>query len=253
MDQNNVNDEVEIDLKEIAYVLLKKFWVIFMAGIGVALIAFLLSKFVLVPTYKSTTTIYIINKENTDTSAMTYSDLQSGSQLTKDYMTLVTSRPVIEQVIATLKLNMKYEDLVKLVTVINPQDTRLLNITVEYKDPFMAKQMADAIRNASSVHIKEVMDIEKVNKAEDANIPDEPASPNTLRNTIIGGTAGGFLAVFIILLIYILDDTMKTPDDIEKYLGISVLSSIPMQDTSNRKKSKNANKSNTDIKKEKIA
>ncbi len=245
MDQKNFNDEIEIDLKEIVFVLLRKFWIIFMAGIGVALMAFLVSKFVLQPTYSSTTKVYVLNKQESS-STITYADLQSGTQLTKDYMTLVTSRTVIEQVIATLNLDLKYKDLVEMVTVENPADTRLLNITVEYKDPFMAKQIADAIRDASSVHIQQVMDIEQVNKAEDANIPEEPSSPNTLRNTILGGLVGGFISVFVILLIFMLDDTMKTPDDIEKYLEISVLSSIPRQDTAGNKnkKSKKVQKEN---------
>lgn len=235
MEPKNMNEEFEIDVKELVFILLKRIWIIIMAGVGAALLAFLISEFVVVPMYQSTTKVYILNKQESN-AAITYTDLQTGTQLTKDYMTLITSRPVLEQVIAQLELDIKYNDLVSLITVENPTDTRLLNITVEYKDPYMAKQIADAVREASSVHIQDVMDIEEVNKAEDANIPEEPSSPNVLMNTILGGLVGGFIAVGAILLVYMLDDTIKTPDDLEKHLGISVLSSIPLQDGNKKKK-----------------
>jgi capsular polysaccharide biosynthesis protein len=238
MEQNKFDEnEIEIDLKEIFFILLRKFWIIVVSGIGLAAIAFYISKFVLVPTYESTTKVYILNKQE-NTSTITYADLQSGSQLTKDYMTLVTSRPVIEQVIATLNMNLTYSQLAGMVKVENPADTRLLNIKVIYTDPYMAKKIADEIREASSVHIKSVMDIDSVNKAEDANIPEGPSSPNVRRNTVFGGLAGSFLSAALIILVFLLDDTMKTPDDIEKHLGISVLSSIPYQENLVKKKRK---------------
>lgn len=230
MEQMNKSDEIEIDLKELWMVLMRRVWILIGTGIGLALIAFLLSKFVLTPQYESTTKIYILNKQNNET-AITYSDLQSGTQLTKDYMTLVTSRPVTEQVIGDLGLDMKHKDMVDIIKVSNPQDTRILSITVTYKDPFMAKKIADAVREAAAVHITDVMNIEQVSIVEDANIPEEASSPNTIRNTILGGAVGFILAAGIVILIHVLDDTIKTPDDIERYLGLSILSSIPMQDS----------------------
>lgn len=242
MEQKVANDEIEIDLKELFAVLLGRIWIIIMTGLGIALLTFLLNKFIIVPQYDSTTKIYILNKQDSS-SAITYSDLQSGTQLTKDYMTLVTSRPVVEQVIAELGLTMEYGTLAKMITVSNPQDTRILNITVKYKDPFLAKEMADSIREAAAAHITNVMNIEQVNVVEEANIPETPSSPHVFRNTAIGGMAGILLASFLIFLVYILNDTIKTPDDIEKYLGISVLSSIPVQESMKQgKKKKNQKK-----------
>ena len=237
MEQKYNNDEIVIDLKELFFVLLGKFWIIFLAGVGLALATFLISVFLIESKYESTTKIYVLNKQN-ESAAITYSDLQSGSQLTKDYMTLVTSRPVVEQVIAELDLDMKYKGLVGCITVSNPSDTRILNITVEYNDPFLAKRIADAIRKASATHITSVMNIEQVNLVEEANIPENSSSPNVVKNTLIGGFAGVFLACLVILVIYIQDDTIKIPDDVERYLGMSVLSSIPVQESLKKNKTK---------------
>jgi capsular polysaccharide biosynthesis protein len=245
MEQSDKNDEIEINLNELFALLLSRIWILLMAGFTFAAVAFLLSEYVILPKYQSTTKIYIINKENANAS-ITYMDLQSGTQLTKDYMTLVTSRPVTEQVISQLGLDMNSDELANLVTVENPENTRILSITVEYYDPYMAKQIADLLREVSASHITNVMNIERVNVVEAGNIPDKPASPNINRNTVIGGAIGVVLAAFIIILVHILNDTIKNPDDVEKYLRLSVLSSIPVQkemkESGNKKRRKKAQK-----------
>jgi capsular polysaccharide biosynthesis protein len=145
---------------------------------------------------------------------------------------------VTEKVIQELGLDMKHNDLVNLITVYNPSNTRVLNITIEYSDPYLAKEIADAVREASSIHISNVMDIKEVNVVEEANLPETPVSPNVKRNTVLGGILGILIAGAIILVITMLDDTIKTPEDIERYLGVSVLSSIPIQKHLNNMKDK---------------
>jgi capsular polysaccharide biosynthesis protein len=230
MEPRENNEEIEIDFKEIIFVLLRRIWLIALVGISVALIAFLLSKFFITPQYESTTKIYLMNKQDSQ-STITYSDLQSGSQLTKDYMTLISSRPVTERVIAELGLDLTHEQLVQSISVNNPTDTRILEITVKYPDPFSAKKISDNVREASSEHITEVMNIEQVNLVEEANIPEGPVSPNVFRNMILGGVLGTLISAFIVVIIFILNDKIITPDDVEKYLGISVLSTIPIQES----------------------
>ena len=94
------------------------------------------------------------------------------------------------------------------------------------------------------------MDIEAVNVVDYANLPESPKSPNSIKNMIIGGLLGFVLAIGIIVIIYILDDTIKTPDDVEKYLGLSVLGSIPYDenvDTKNKKRKRKRKKSSKGI------
>lgn len=228
MKEKTLQDEIVIDLRDLFAIILRRMWIIAVIGIGMALGAYMLSKYVITPKYQSTTKVYVMNKLN-ENSGLTYSDLQSSTQLTKDFMTLVTSRPVIEQVNTQLELAMTYKQIVNMISVENPDNTRILEITVEYTDPFMAKEIADAVRTASADHIKNVMDIDQVNVVEEANKPEEKSYPNTLKNTILGGIIGAILTTIIICVIFVLDDTIKTPDDVEKYLGLSVLSSIPVQ------------------------
>lgn len=228
MNQNNRDnrdDVIEIDLVELLGVILHNLWIIIVSGVIVAAVALLVSYFIITPKYESVTKIYVISKTNADT--MTYSDLQAGSTLTKDYKELVKSRPVLEEVLAETGIDVELKDLEEQITVEVPTDTRIVSITVEDKDPYEARIIADSVRIAAAKHIQEVMDTEAVNVVEEASLPIEKSSPSILMNTAIGYAVGLFLAIAIVIINYIMDDTIKTPDDVEKFLGVSVLGSIP--------------------------
>lgn len=221
-------DEIEIDLREVFLILLGKAWLILLVGIFTAALAFGLSQFVLDPVYESTTQIYILNKQDNDT--VTYSDVQLGSQLTKDYAELIQSRFVLESVMEELQLfELDYEEMLDKVTVSTPADTRILAITVEDTDPMLAMEMANSIREAAAVHIKNVMDIEAVNVVDTANLPTEKSGPSVIKWTAVGGLIGVLLVMSIVMIWYLTDDTIKTSDDVEKYLGLSTLALIPME------------------------
>lgn len=224
-DRDNRDDVIEIDLVELLGVILHNLWIIIVSGVIVAAAALLVSYFIITPKYESVTKIYVISKTNADT--MTYSDLQAGSTLTKDYKELVKSRPVLEEVLAETGIDVELKNLEAQITVEVPQDTRIVSITVEDKDPYEARIIADSVRIAASKHIQEVMDTEAVNVVEEASLPIEKSSPSILKNTAIGYAVGLFLAIAIVIINYIMDDTIKTPDDVEKFLGVSVLGSIP--------------------------
>ena len=224
-DRDNRDDVIEIDLVELLGVILHNLWIIIVSGVIVAAVALLVSYFVITPKYESVTKIYVISKTNADT--MTYSDLQAGSTLTKDYKELVKSRPVLEEVLAETGIDVELKGLEEQITVEVPTDTRIVSITVEDKDPYEARIIADSVRIAASKHIREVMDTEAVNVVEEASLPIEKSSPSILKNTAIGYAVGLFLAIAIVIINYIMDDTIKTPDDVEKFLGVSVLGSIP--------------------------
>ncbi|MBR6769642.1 MAG: protein-tyrosine kinase [Lachnospiraceae bacterium] len=231
---NNQSEELEIDLREIFLLLLSKLWLIILVGILTASIAFGLSAFLIKPSYDSTTKIYILNRQDENT--LTYSDVQLGTQLTKDYAQLITGRLVLEKVIEELGLSgMAYEDMLGKVSVATPTDTRILSITVSDRDPVLAMNIANSIRENAAVHIKNVMDIEAVNVAETANLPTQKAGPSVAKWVLAGGSLGALLVIAVILLIYFLDDTIKTSDDVEKYLGLSTLALIPSNTQSKKK------------------
>jgi capsular polysaccharide biosynthesis protein len=224
--ENSINDEIEIDLRDLFYLIRSKIWIILTAGIITAAAAGLISSFLLTPIYTSTTKLYILSKSTTLTSL---ADLQIGTQLTQDYMVLIESRPVVTQVINNLELNMSYEDMTDIITTSNPADTRILEITAQYPDPYLAKRIVDEFASVSADQIAKIMDAEKPTIVEEGYMEPLPSSPNTPRNIIIGGIVGFLLSAGIIIFLYIMDDTIKDSNDVEKYLRLNTLGLIPIE------------------------
>lgn len=235
------NDELTIDLGELFSVLWRKCYIIILAGIVTAFAAFAATQLLITPKYTSTTSMYMLS--GSEGAGLTYNDLQTGTQLTQDYMELTKSRTVLEKVISTLNLDMTVEELNDSITTNNTENTRIMTITVENEDPELARDIADALREAASNKIEEIMNIDAVNTIEEANLPSAPSSPSVMRNTAIGAMLGILISAGIIILIFILDDTIKTPDDVENYLGLNVLTSIPIQE--GEEKAKKAKKRST--------
>lgn len=212
-------------MKELFYVIKRKLWIILLTGIVGAVGFGLFTAMVMKPVYTSSTMLYIVNKTTTLTSL---TDLQLGTQLTKDYKVLVTSRPVTGQVITNLDLNLSHEQLVKKIKVDNPTDTRILTISVEDTDPYMAKSIADEFASVASARMAEIMDSAPPNIVEEAYLPTQKTKPSITKNTMIGGLAGVFLAGAVILVLFVMNDAIKTPEDVEKYLGLNTLATIPV-------------------------
>lgn len=235
------NEEIEIDLGEVIHLLIGRLGIIILSGIIFGLVSIVGTMLLITPQYESTTKMYVISKQ--DNNALTQQDMQISTMLTKDYAELIKSRTVTEGVIAQLGLDMTHEDLLGKLTVETLTDTRIVSISVRDEDPYVASEIANSVRDVAAEHIQNVMDIEAVNIVDYANIPETKASPSLGKNGVIGGMLGVFLAVAIIIVIYLTNDTVKTPEDVERYLHLSVLGNIPLMEKEKKsKKQKKARK-----------
>lgn len=222
--ENRNDEELEIDLRSVFLALKQKLLVIIATGLLLACASCLFTMLFLTPKYSSSATMLVLPKEENTTAT---SQLQAGTQLAKDYAVLITSRPVLEEVIDNLGLDMSYEQLSGSVTVNNPQDTRLLQITVENPDPSAAKDIVNELASASSAYIGENMEMEPPKIIEQGEVPTHRTSPDMKKMVMLGLAAGLVLSAGIVTLMTILDDTIKTEDDIAKYLNISTLANVP--------------------------
>lgn len=254
METNIQNDEIEIDIMQMIRLLWSKAVIIIMTGIILGLIALLGSKLFISPVYQSSTQLYVINRQSEGTTTLT--DLQSSTQLAKDYKILVTSRTVTEKVISDLKLDMTAEALADKITVNAGTDSRVLEIVVLDNDQYKAKEIADKVAQISADTICKIMDIEKVNIIDEANFPPSPVSPNVKKNAVIAGILGILLASAVVIIRFLLNDTIRSAEDIEKYLGISTLALIPLSEelydgeSSKKKKKKKKPSPNNNVRKQ---
>lgn len=231
----------EIDLKELFFELLSKGWILITSIIAGAVIAALYTFVCVTPMYESTSSLYILSKTTTLTSL---TDLQMGTQLTQDYMVLAKSRNVVEDVIQELELDMTYEEFLETVTINNESNTRILTLSVRNADPYMAKTIVDKYAEITAKKTADVMATEIPNIVDSGVVAENPVTPNTQKNIVLGALLAFVLAAGIIIVRYLLDDSIKTADDAEKYLGLTNLGSIPVyQGEKKNKKSKKSGRS----------
>ena len=230
--QRNPRDEDVIDLVEIFYLLLDHWWQIFLCLVLGAGIAFGVTKFLMTPLYKATSSIYIVSASNN--SVVDLTDLQIGAQLTADYQELLLSRPLLEDVIKNLELmdaegekSMSTRALAEMIQITNATDTRILDITVTSPDPRQAADIANELVEQACIYLPQIMETDEPNLVESAIPPAEKSSPSTARNVVLGGMLGAILCCGVLLLRYLMNDTFVTPDDIEKYFGVQPLATIP--------------------------
>ena len=234
-------EEVEIDLLEILRALKKKILVILIVGLIGGCIGGAYTQLFMTPVYSSTSSILVLSKETTLTSL---ADLQLGASLTSDYTVLIKSSPVLEQVIKNLKLDMTAEQLRQNIAINNPTDTRILEITVSDTDPEMAKEIVDEIADVSSSYIGDKMEVIPPKVIEVGKIATKRTSPSVKKNAAMGLLLGILACAAIVTVFAVMDDTLKTEEDVEKYLGVSVLAKIPDRKDYINMKNKKKNKKN---------
>ena len=220
-------DKIEIDVLQMLKVLWKRKLIIVLAAIITGGIAFGYSSFVVKPEYTSTTRIYVVNRNQGDKPGLTNQDLQAGSYLVKDYREIILSQDVLEKVVAEQNLNIDAKTLARKVRVTVPADTRIVSISVRDGVPEEASRIANALREVAADKIIAVTRVSDVTTLEEARPALSPSSPNIRRNTILGVGAGAGLVIFVVLLVELLDDRVKRPEDIEEIMHISLLGVIP--------------------------
>ena len=218
------NDEIEIDLKELFEVLKSKILVILATTVIFIAVSAGVTKFMITPMYSSTAQLYVIS--STDLSQLT--NLTMGTQLTQDYMEIVTTRGVVNKVIDNLGLDLDYEEMLDKIAVENPADTRIMEISVSDPDPEEAMEITQELAEVTADTVSSKMDVKAPTIIEDAYLADEPDSPSMLRNVAIGGLLGLILSAGVFIIQFIMNDTIRREDDIEKYLGINILAKLPL-------------------------
>ena len=213
----NREDIIDIDPVLILKRVLKYVWVILTAGIVFGIAAYMWSTIMVVPKYKSSTKVYVLNN-NINEKKLTTQDFQIGNYLLKDYKEIILSSKVLERVIEKNGIQMNLVDLRSKIEVKIPQDTRILTITVEDTDSKRAADLANAVRDEAFLEIKEITKEESINILEKAQESKTPSSPDIRKNTIMAIGIGILLSLAVVILKEVLDDRVKKQEDIEEGL-----------------------------------
>lgn len=225
--------EDTIDLLELAQVLLRKAWALILALVIGASAAGVCTKLFVTPQYQATSMIYVYSKS---TSITSLTDLQIGSQLAVDFQIVATTREVIESVIDELNLDATYSQLLDSVEISNPSGSHILEIQVTNPDPVLAADISNALADELRARIASVMNTDEPSMVSRATVPAKPASPSVRKNALIGGVLLFVVLAGVFVVAYLLDDTIKTEEDVRKYLNLNILGEVSAENPSKKKR-----------------
>lgn len=240
--KRNDNEEMEIDLLELLMVMKKHLSAILLAGIVGLVIMFAYTSFLVTPLYSASSMMYVMPDNSTSMNSSTLSDMQVGQQLTSDYSSMIQSRSFMEDVIKKLNLNIDYQQLLEKVEVTNPTSSRILQVTMNDPNPQTAADIANEMASVAESKLKEITGMQAIKIYEEAAVPEKPSSPSLKKNCALGLLAGIVLAMAVITVLYLMDDTIKTEDDIEKYLGMTTLAVLPYNGKKQQRQAKKQKK-----------
>lgn len=220
----------DLSLKEYFLILRKRMWLIILLIILCVAISAIFSYFVLAPEYQAFTTLMIgkpKSYQNMD-NRLEYNDLLLNQKLVSTYAELVKMRVVADEVIANLELDISYKDFREKVNVNLVKDTEIIKLEVIDRDPVLAAEIANETAQVFMQSVKDIIKVENVKVIDKAQVPDIPIKPRPKLNMAIASVLGLMGGIFLGFLLEYLDSTIKTSDDVEKYLDLPVIGIIPM-------------------------
>ncbi len=233
--QTQLDDEIEIDLWELFQILLKNWLWILLSTLGCAILGLLITMFLITPKYRAEATM-IVNTRQDQTATVTNDQITSAQKLVDTYSIIIRSRRVIDPIMEKLNIEDEYEDFVATILVESVNDTQVMSIQVENKDPEIALQVVQEIVDRAPGAIISTVEAGSVNVVSEPYVNAEvPVSPSKLKNTAIAAFIGLFISSGAFLLIAFLDNTFKSEEDIQKQLGLVTIGIIPTTESCKKK------------------
>jgi capsular polysaccharide biosynthesis protein len=220
-----VDQEVEIDLLELFGYYLSKLPLLIAGLVVGAVIAAVITKTMLPDKFTATSKMYMVAASSD--SVVNLADLNLGTSLSSDYVELMKSRPVLEDVIKKLGLDYTYEQLYGMLNLSVVTNTRIVKIAATSLDPEESMEIANQLAKTARTQPPKVMEAPTPSIAEYAVIPARKSSPSMRKNVLIGGLLGLLAVIVVLTILFMMDDTLKTADDVEKMFGVMPLSVIP--------------------------
>ena len=216
-----------VTIRELWALLVQKLWILLLAAVLATGTVFAVLQVAYTPLYSSTATLYILRQNEDANAGDTEEDFSLALKVVNDCTYLLKSRTVLNAVIEELALEMSYAQLEKSVSTVNPENTRILEVTVEAASPELAKQIVDRVCEIGQDSITEAMGFRQVTLFERGTHHPEPCNTPSAAVYVLVALSAAVLAYLVLLAIYILDDSIKTAEDMENVLGISLLGEIP--------------------------
>lgn len=226
MDQFEQNQEREIDLAELFGALRPYILHVVLVALICGMLSFLYTKLLVKPVYESSASIVVNNRRN-DEGFVTTDELNSARNLANLYAIVIKSDSVMTPVLDTVNVDLTSQQLANKVSVSSVNNTSVIRIAVTDTDPNMALKYVEEIVDVAPEVIVDKVEAGSVSVISEASLPADPISPNTMMNVLIATVLGAMAIIGFVLLRYFLDRSVKSEEELERVLGLPVISVIP--------------------------
>lgn len=220
-------EEEVIDLREYLSIIKKKWFIMAILCVVCVAASTVYSFFIAKPVYQAETTLIVKTEKTEGTNTVTSDQIKTTQQLAVTYGEIIKSRKVLDDVIKNLDLDESYGQLSGKISVSTVSDTQLIKVSVQDTNKSNAAKIANEIPKVFAKEAIRIADANGVEVIDKAQTPVNPVSPNKKMNILIAGVLGVMIGLFIIFIIEFLNTKIKTPQDIEKELGLPLLGVIP--------------------------
>lgn len=223
MDQEYQN----IDLKKLFVAIKRNIIKIVAVALVCAIFGFAATHFFITPQYEASATMIVNARASGAGINITNEMINTAKSLADTYGVIIKSDTVLEPVIEELGLNLTYGQLASQVTVSSVESTQIMKISIQDQDPARAKEIIAKIVEIAPDVLKDTVEAGSVKVVSEARVGGAPVSPNKKRNTVLAATLGVVASLGVIVLKEIFNNKFKSEEDIQKYLGYTVLGVIP--------------------------
>lgn len=226
----------ELDLIGLLLHLKRKIWLVLLVTLLAALIGYVGAKMFTTPMYTATTQVYVYQED----SVIDYNNLTVASQLRRDCAVIIKGESVTREVVEKLGLPINPKALGKAIKVETEDNTRILRISYTDVDPERATLIVNTVRDVAAERTKEVMQGNVLKTLFEASLPQAETTTNVRKTTLTAAAVGAVAILALLVLMFLLDDTIRNEDDVMNHLGLSTLAVIPLSNElhSNRGSSK---------------
>ncbi|MFA7197172.1 MAG: Wzz/FepE/Etk N-terminal domain-containing protein [Anaerovoracaceae bacterium] len=231
---NKYGDQIAVDdgytIQELIDIILSHIKLILLITVLSGVLAFSVSQFGLTPYYESSVKLFVNNSRIGQADTTSISDLNASERLVNTYMEIVKSNTVLQKVSDSSGTGHSVAQLKQMVSTQSVKNTEIFYVTVTSDDPAGAQKLANQIAKDAPAEIMDFVEATSVKVIDYATLPTEPSTPNVKLNTAIGFLLGLILSVLLVLLLDMLDVTIRSEEDLTKLVDIPVLGVIPTID-----------------------
>jgi len=212
----------DISLKELFVCISKKFWIIVLTAIVFGIAAFFFTRFLIVPQYKATISMYVNNKTES-TNSLSTSDVAAAKSLVDTYITIIESSSVLEDIIDNANIDLTASQIRNMMSAKSLNGTEVFEVSITSASPEESEKIANLIADFAPSKISEIVNGSSVKIIDRAKVPTQPASPIMSKNIVIACLLGLIISCFTVIVVHMFDTTIHSEDDIKEFSNLPVL------------------------------